>query len=66
MPGMVLGPRDRDLSKYNTPMLNDSSQPGHSVVSWDTQGQQANRSPSVRPGEYGRRGQGRLPRGGGA
>lgn len=24
--------RDRDLSKYDTPILNDSSQTGHSVV----------------------------------
>ena len=46
VPGMALGPRDRDLSKYNTPILNDSSQAGHSMVSWDTQGQHVNRSPS--------------------
>jgi len=61
VPGMVLGPRDRDLSKYSTPILNDSSQADHSMVLRDTQGQHANRSPSGRPGEYARPGQGGFP-----
>ena len=47
VPGMVLGPRERDLSKYNTPILNDSSQAGHSMVLWDTQGQHQTEAPQA-------------------
>lgn len=47
VPGMALGPRDRDLSKYNTPILNDSSQAGAAWCCGDTQGQHANRSPQA-------------------
>lgn len=64
VPGMIIGPGDRDLRTYITPWPQGvHTHKGSQVAVWYSG---MGRGPSARPGEDRILGQGKLPTGGGA